>query len=143
MCEISWWFRPRLPWEYYSTGKTCFHKKGDLAADRRWLEMPVSSYNAAFVTNNGGTAATAFAVLLAGLNAGDAYLNIHSMLFPGGEIRGFLAATPVPAALPLFAGGLGLRGFLPRRRKRKSARSVSQPLGPASDPPGYGPPPAS
>jgi len=27
-------------------------------------------------------------------------------------------ATPIPAALPLFAGGLGLIGLLARRRKR-------------------------
>ena len=29
------------------------------------------------------------------------------------------AATPLPAALPLFAGGLGVIGLLARRRKRK------------------------
>ena len=29
-----------------------------------------------------------------------------------------LAATPLPAALPLFAGGLGFLGYLTRRRKR-------------------------
>jgi len=33
----------------------------------------------------------------------------------------FAAATPLPAALPLFAGGLGLFGMLTARRKRKSA----------------------
>ena len=32
-----------------------------------------------------------------------------------------VAATPLPAALPLFAGGLGLMGFLARRRKRNAA----------------------
>ena len=31
------------------------------------------------------------------------------------------AATPLPAALPLFAGGLGVIGLLARRRKRKAA----------------------
>jgi hypothetical protein len=30
-----------------------------------------------------------------------------------------VSATPLPAALPLFAGGLGMVGFLARRRKRK------------------------
>jgi hypothetical protein len=79
----------------------------------------LSSYNPAFVTANGGTALTAFAVLFAGLNAGDAYLNIHSTTFPNGEIRGFLAATPVPAALPLFATVLGAMGLFGWRRKRK------------------------
>jgi hypothetical protein len=49
-----------------------------------------SSYNPAFVTAHGGTAASAAAALLAGLEAGQAYLNIHTTMFPGGEIRGFL-----------------------------------------------------
>jgi len=32
-----------------------------------------------------------------------------------------VSATPLPAALPLFAGGLGILGVLGRRRKRKAA----------------------
>ena len=48
-----------------------------------------SSWNAAFITNNGGTTAGAEAALAAGLAAGKAYLNIHTSGFPGGEIRGF------------------------------------------------------
>jgi len=32
-----------------------------------------------------------------------------------------VSATPLPAALPLFVGGLGVLGLLGRRRKRKSA----------------------
>ena len=31
------------------------------------------------------------------------------------------AATPLPAALPMFAGGLGLVGMMSRRKKRKAA----------------------
>jgi hypothetical protein len=39
-----------------------------------------------------------------------------------GTITSALApsATPLPAALPLFAGGLGFVGFLTRRKKRKT-----------------------
>jgi hypothetical protein len=48
------------------------------------------SYNPAFVTAHGGTTAGAAAALLAALQAGQAYLNIHTTMFPGGEIRGFL-----------------------------------------------------
>jgi hypothetical protein len=31
-----------------------------------------------------------------------------------------VGATPLPAALPMFAGGLGFVGFLARRRKQKA-----------------------
>jgi hypothetical protein len=48
------------------------------------------SYNPAFVTANGGTAASAEATLFTGIMAGHAYLNIHTTMFPGGEIEGFL-----------------------------------------------------
>jgi hypothetical protein len=36
-------------------------------------------------------------------------------------LSGSLTTTPLPAALPLFAGGLGVIGLLARRRKRKHA----------------------
>ena len=49
-----------------------------------------TSYNPAFVTAHGGTAAGAEAALLAGMQAGQTYLNIHTTMFPGGEERGFL-----------------------------------------------------
>ena len=65
-----------------------------------------SSYNAAFVTANGGTAATAEVALIAGLNSGLAYANIHNATFPGGEIRGQLAAIPEPTTLLLLTTGL-------------------------------------
>ena len=55
------------------------------------------SWGAAFVTNNGGTVASAEAALASGLAAGNAYLNIHTSNWPGGEIRGFLAVAPVPS----------------------------------------------
>ena len=36
-----------------------------------------------------------------------------------------LVATPLPAALPLFAGGLGVIGLLARRKKRKAPAAVA------------------
>jgi hypothetical protein len=57
-----------------------------------------SSYNASFVTAHGGTPAGAEAFLLQSLAAGKAYLNIHSLEYGGGEIRGFLTVTSVPVS---------------------------------------------
>jgi hypothetical protein len=50
----------------------------------------VSTYNPSFVTANGGTAAGAEATLESGIAAGKAYFNIHTTIYPGGEIRAFL-----------------------------------------------------
>lgn len=58
-----------------------------------------ASFNAAFLAANGGTAASAEAALAAAIAAGKAYLNIHSSMFGGGEIRGFLTATATPTDL--------------------------------------------
>jgi len=61
-----------------------------------------SSYNPAFVTMQGGTVAKAEAALINGIQNGETYLNIHTVNFPGGEIRGFLVASPTPAQLSLL-----------------------------------------
>jgi hypothetical protein len=67
-----------------------------------------SSYNPAFVSSNGGgTPAGAEAALIGGIVAGDAYLNIHTNMFPNGEIRGFLLAVPEPGTMMLLSVGLG------------------------------------
>jgi len=83
--------------------------------------MSASSYNPAFVTANGGTVAGAEAALLAGLAAGDAYLNIHTTNFGGGEIRGFLQAVPEPSTWAMVILGFAGIGFMAYRRKNKPA----------------------
>ncbi|MCQ9377864.1 CHRD domain-containing protein [Methyloversatilis sp. XJ19-49] len=77
-----------------------------------------TSYNPAFITANGGTPDSAYTVLLAGLNDGKAYLNLHSSEFPGGEIRGFLAPVPEPETWAMLLGGLGLIGWAARGARR-------------------------
>jgi hypothetical protein len=80
-----------------------------------------SSYNAPFVTANGGTPATAEAALASALATGRAYFNIHTSTNPGGEIRGFLA-VPEPGSLAL-TGFAALAGFRFLRRRGRAAEA--------------------
>jgi CHRD domain/PEP-CTERM motif len=85
----------------------------------------LSFYNGAFVTANGGTAASAEAALASGLAQGKAYLNIHTTVVPGGEIRGFLTAVPEPSSIAMLGiGSMSVLGFsgLRRWRRKECAR---------------------
>ncbi len=84
------------------------------------LALP-SSFTALFISANGGTLEGAAAALLAGLQAGQAYFNIHTTFVPGGEIRGFLVPEQIallsePNALALLS--LVALGTLMRGRRR-------------------------
>ncbi len=50
----------------------------------------------------------------------DSYLTGGNLSIAGPS----LGSTPLPATLPLFAGGLGLVGYLSRRRKSNTARQA-------------------
>jgi hypothetical protein len=75
-----------------------------------------SSYNPSYVTANGGTTAGAETALLAAIAADEAYLNIHSQSFPGGEIRGFLTLVPEPSTYTLLSAGMTILYVIKRRR---------------------------
>jgi hypothetical protein len=75
------------------------------------------SFNPAFVAAAGGLDAARNA-LLAGMTNGTAYINIHSTRNPGGEIRGFITATPEPSTYALMATGLGAVGMIGWRKRR-------------------------
>jgi hypothetical protein len=71
-----------------------------------------------FVALQGGIP-QAEAAFIAGIQNGRTYLNIHTVQFGGGEIRGFLTAVPEPGTLFLLASGLmGL--YFARRKTRLS-----------------------
>ena len=73
-----------------------------------------SSFNAAYITNNGGTTGSAEAALFLAMSNGRAYFNIHSSTFGGGEIRGFFRIVPSAGSLSLMAMG----GLCAIRRRR-------------------------
>jgi hypothetical protein len=77
--------------------------------------LDAGTYRAGFITAAGGTTALAEAVLFAGLLTGQAYFNIHTSNFPGGEIRGFLQ-IPEPASLALLGVAM-LAACVVRRRR--------------------------
>ncbi len=81
--------------------------------------LDLATWNAAYVTANGGTAAGAEAALASALANGQAYFNIHTSSFGGGEIR----ANLVPEPSTIFLLGVGLVGAtvaaVRRRRTQK------------------------
>lgn len=72
-----------------------------------------TSYNAGYMTANGGTPPAAFAGLQTHMAGMQTYVNIHSNVFSGGEIRGFLVPEASTAGLAAIAGA----GLMIRRRR--------------------------
>lgn len=78
------------------------------------------TYDPAFLESTGGTAKGGFLTMVRALDAGTAYVDIHTGEFPNGEIRGFLVTPPVPepAEWALLAGGLASLWGIGRNRRR-------------------------
>ncbi len=91
--------------------------------DQTFDMTKTESWNAAFISANGGTTGSAFNALLGGIGSGRAYLNIHSTSFGGGEIRGFLTLQPIPEpeTYALMLAGLGLVGATAWRKRKAVA----------------------
>jgi hypothetical protein len=75
-------------------------------------------YNPTFVAAEGGLPG-AEASLVAGIEDGQAYFNIHTTQFPGGEIRGGVPEPSTWAMMLLGFAGLGYAAF--RRSNRNLA----------------------
>jgi len=72
-----------------------------------------NTFNLTTALINGVTAAT----FIAALESGQVYANIHTVNFPGGEIRGQLVQV-VPEPIPLLLLAIGLVALAYIRRKR-------------------------
>jgi hypothetical protein len=81
--------------------------------------MDAGTYTGAFITANGGTVMGARDALLTGFIDHTAYLNVHSTVFPGGEIRDFAVPLPVPEpeTYAMMLAGLAAVGFLARKKQ--------------------------
>ena len=95
------------------------------------LDFPTNLTNVGF-QNSENLVFGAFAGLSFDENANDTYLITLSLSDSDGLLDTVdeyvvvgTGATPLPAALPLFAGGLGAMGLLGWRRKRKAAGIVA------------------
>jgi CHRD domain len=82
-----------------------------------------SVYTSSFLTASGGSASGAEATLIAGIEGGQAYVNLSDTLFPGGEIRGDIAAPSVPEPSSLGITALLLTGLLFALVARRPLRS--------------------
>lgn len=79
-----------------------------------------NTYSNSFFVLSGGTDEAAEAALVAALQAEHSYLNIHTTLWPGGEIRGDLAeVTPVPEPASVLLFGAGAAAALIKARRRR------------------------
>ena len=81
--------------------------------------LPIGATTGTY-SNTFTLAPAAYTSLLNGALSGKAYVNVHTTACPSGEIRGFLglvaATVPEPQTYALLAAGLGIVGWLARRR---------------------------
>jgi outer membrane autotransporter protein len=80
--------------------------------DRTYDMTQTGAWNAPFLAASGGTSAGAEAAFIAGVAAGQSYLNVHSTVYTGGEIRGFLVLNRFAANTGLDTGARGAAAAL-------------------------------
>jgi hypothetical protein len=102
-----------IPFADFPTGV----KSGTFSATLPLYEE--ATYDPAFLAANGGTVKGAASAFVDGINANEAYVNIHTSAYPGGEIRGFIVAAPIPepSEWAMLAGGLGALMWVGLRRR--------------------------
>lgn len=90
----------------------------DYTATTSGFNLSVTDFSYADAIATSGSSLS-FDDFLTALNDDAIYINVHTDTFNGGEIRGQVAAVPLPAGAFLLFGGLA--GLAAMRRKQKSA----------------------
>ena len=89
------------------------------------LSFPEYAYQVEFADSSGDTWILSFFDIFADVsNPLSAVYNSDPTVLTNG-VTGEAVPTPLPAALPLFATGLGVMGLLGWRRKRKNAAALA------------------
>jgi hypothetical protein len=112
---LSW----NIAFEGLTGPATGMHFHGPAAAGvNAGVQVNVGTNSGLLSESNGST--TISELQEADLLAGNWYLNIHTAAFPGGEIRGQVAAVvvPEPSAVASLLGVAALAGVLVWRRRR-------------------------
>ena len=108
-----------LSWDISWTGFTAtgmhFHGPA-LSVQNAGVQVDIGAISGLTSSSIGSTTITAPQV--ADLQTGLWYINIHSAMFPGGEIRGQVNVVSIPTAAWLF--GSGLVGLIGVARRKKS-----------------------
>jgi hypothetical protein len=92
-----------------------------IAGSASFIGVPFNYVSGAVLSSSAVFAGASFASL--GITPGDYLWSWGNSVNQTFSID--IASTPLPAALPLFATGLGLIGLLARRRKRKAAAALA------------------
>ena len=80
------------------------------------------TFAAANLLNQSTSAVTIFCDLLTALTSNNAYLNLHLLLYPGGEIPGQIATAGVLAPITVSVLGWGLARMASAQRWRVRSR---------------------
>jgi hypothetical protein len=94
------------------------------------FEIDYSGVTIASATLDSGSSLPGFTQSDISITSDSIFLNFESLTQAAGQValidvNSGVTATPLPAALPLFASGLGALGLFGWRRKRKTAASIA------------------